>query len=434
MANERLHLRSPNINVCLRIVIEGILDKSQAVKALDAVRLRHPLLNSFVETDTDNTPWLVQKDSNLDIECYKSHEMDWQTWYRRTDSIPFDFSNGPLVKFCMITGNNTEIVILGHHIIGDGLGYLNVVKDLLLALDNKLDPSPQVPPFEAHDRYFKETILPDSGVQSYANGLNEEWKRSRTHFSENDYQVFFEQYRKQFTPNFYMGSIQRNDFQNLVEKAKSNGLTVTEIITAAFSLATMDIMGKNEIRLGVAASIRRELVSEPDMCMGNYVTGIATKAYFDQAQDFMTNAGRTAGILREQLANKKNRHLVVHFLNAFDKDLIESLMYAAYGTLEHPVSRQLAKLIGEQPENKGLGVSNLGRHDFSGYKSIKLADVQFIGPAFPANLLTIGIITTNGTLNLCLRYNEGEMGTETVEAIYKKAVALWSQSSSSFAS
>ena len=91
---------------------------------------------------------------------------------------------------------------------------------------------------------------------------------------------------------------------------------------------------------------------------------------------------------------------------------------------EHSVAKKLAELIGEQSENKGLGISNLGRHDFSNYKDIKIVDVQFIGPAFPANLLTVGLITVNGKLNLCLRYNEGEIKTDTVKEIYEKALVL----------
>ena len=53
-----------------------------------------------------------------------------------------------------------------------------------------------------------------------------------------------------------------------------------------------------------------------------------------------------------------------------------------------------------------------------------MVDIQFIGPAFPANLLTVGIITVYNRLNLCLRYNEGEIGTNTIKTICEKAIEL----------
>ena len=188
----------------------------------------------------------------------------------------------------------------------------------------------------------------------------------------------------------------------------------------------MESIDKNEIRLGVAANIRNELISEPNNCMGNYVTGISVKVNnkHKPGDDFISNTRAITAILREQLLNQKNRHLVVHFLNEFDKDLIESIMFAAYGGFNHPVAKKLAELIGERLENKGLGISNLGGHNFTNYENIKIIDIQFIGPAFPANLLTIGIITVNDKFNLCFQYNESEMKINTIKEIYKKVIEL----------
>jgi len=422
--NERLYLRSPSINVCFRIVIEGIVEKNRIEEAIGKNCIRHTFLNCSVEIDNANNAWLVQKNDLINIDYYQSNEMDWQTWYKKVDNTAFDFTQGPLVKFCVITGKNTEIIILGHHIIGDGIGYLNLIKDILLALDNKLDTTPQKIPSEPEDKYFKESILLDNGVKSFANGLNEEWKQSRFRFSEQDYLEFFRHYRSKFAPNLYMALIEGDNLKKLLEKSKLNGLTVNEIIASAFSLATMEILNKNEIRLGIAANIRNELVSEPNNCMGNFVTGISTNVTFDRANDFISNAKTIAGLINEQLSDVKNRHLVVHFLNEFDKDFIESIMYAAYGTFEHSESKKLAELIGERLDNKGIGISNLGRYDFENYNSFKIVDIQFIGPAFPANLLTVGIITINNKLNLCLRYNEGEIETNTIKIICEKAIEL----------
>jgi NRPS condensation-like uncharacterized protein len=387
--NERLYLRSPSINVCFRTLVEGSLDKNTIEKALEKVYARHPLINCSVEIDNDHNTWFVQNDASIAIEYFKSSELDWQTWYKKVDNVPFNFSKEPLVRFCVIIGKNTEIIVLGHHIIGDGIGYLNLVKDVLLALDNRIDITPQIPPTEQKNRYFKETILLEQSTRDYAQWLNGEWRRSRVSFSETDYPAFFEQYRKKYVPNFYMVSLDRDDVKKLLEKGKSIGLTANEIIASAFSAAFMESLNKEEIRLGVAANIRNELISEPNNCMGNYVTGISAKVSCRPENGFIANAKTIAAIVTEQLSNPKNRYLAVHFLNEFDKDLIESTMFAAYGDFDHPVAKKLAELIGEQLEDKGLGISNLGRHDFNNYENIKVVDIQFIGPAFPANLLRL---------------------------------------------
>jgi hypothetical protein len=425
--NERLFLRSPSINVCFRAILKGTFDKTHFEEAMQKVYIRHPFLNSSIETDNYNNAWFIQKDGGIAIEYYQSNETDWQSWYKKADGVPFDLLRGPLVKIGVIFGNTIEIIIVGHHIIGDGIAYLNLVNDVLLALDNNLDPTPQIPPFEPADRYFKKTMLLDYLTKSYANELNEEWRKNRVRFSEHDYRTFFEQYRNKYVPNLCMASMEEADVKKLLEKCASNGLTVNEIIASAFSVAILELSNKypnKAIRLGVAASIRDELVSKPHHCMGNCVTGISVKAYYDPSANFIANAQAIAATLQEQLTNLKNRHLAVHFLNEFDKDLIESTMFAAYGNLNHPVSKKLAELIGEQLDDKGIGISNLGRHDFNHYEHFKIIDIQFIAPAFPANVLTVGAITVNNKLNVCLRYNETEINADMITAIANKALEL----------
>ena len=424
LMNTRLYLRSPSINVCFRVIIEGTICENNLAKALKAVCIRHPFLNSFVELDNNNAAWLIKRNIPFSVEYYKSNEMDWQTWYKRNDDAVFDFSQGPLVKFCVITDNNTEIIILGHHIIGDGVGYLNLIKDILLSLDDRMEVAPQIPPFQAPDTYFKETILLDEGVRSYATSLNEKWKLNRVRFSENDYVDFFKAYRKKFVPNLYMTSIAGDNFLNLLKKAKSSGLTVNEIIAVAFSVSTKEILEIDEIRLGIALNIRNELVSEPKECMGNYSSGISVKTHYDPKLDFITNAKKIAETIQEQLSNVKARHLAVHFLNEFEKDLIESIVFAAYSTFDHSVSKKLAELIGERTENKGIGISNLGRFENINYSNFEIVDLYFIGPAFPANLITVDVITIRDKLNLCIRYNEEELNIDTVKLISKKAIGF----------
>jgi hypothetical protein len=50
--------------------------------------------------------------------------------------------------------------------------------------------------------------------------------------------------------------------------------------------------------------------------------------------------------------------------------------------------------------------------------------MQFIGPVFPANLLSVSIITVNNKLNISLGYNETEITIDIVKQIYEKAIDL----------
>jgi NRPS condensation-like uncharacterized protein len=420
IATERLFLRSPNINVCFRIIIEGDFEKKDFSPAIDNVCKRHPLLKCSVEIDNNHDAWLVLKVNQVKAEYYKHEEMqDWKNWYKKTDDIPFDFIHGPLVKICVITGNNrTEIIILGHHIIGDGIGYLNLAKDILLALDNRLETSPQIPP--DNNKFIKGKRL---GLLSglFVKKLNKAWRKNKTHFSENDYIDFFKDYRNRFIPRIYTDSINENDLKKLTAICKLNKLTVNELITSAFAVA---FAADKEARIGVAASTRNELTTQPYYCMGNYVTGISIKVKCVPGNNFMSNVKHIIKMLREELTDVKKRHAIVNFLSGFDNDLIESIMFASYGNYQLPIPEKIGTIIAEGLDGRGLGMSNLGRHEMNNYNKFRLLDLQFIGPAFPANIISVSIITVNNKLNICLRYNETEIETDAVIMIYKKAMEL----------
>lgn len=98
-------------------------------------------------------------------------------------------------------------------------------------------------------------------------------------------------------------------------------------------------------------------------------------------------------------------------------------MYAAYRKFEHNISKKLAELLEERPENKGIGISNIGQHKFENYNNLRVIDIQFIRHAFPANLITEDVITVNNKLNFCSRYNQNEITPNIIKTIYKKAIS-----------
>ena len=416
---ERLFLRSPNINVCFRIKIDRELNPEDLSAAINIVCKRHPLLTSSILKE-NNEAWFVPNLKPIKAEYFRREEMpDWKIWYTREDNKPFDFANESPVRFSAIAGDDqTEIIILGHHIIGDGIAYFNLAKDLLSALDNNLAEDPQIPP--ANDTFIKGNKLSFLS-RIYAGRLNKEWRKNKKHFSEDDYLAFFRDYRNSFIPQVYLSSVNEDNLKRLTAVCRQNKLTVNELITSAFASA---FSPDKEVRIGVAASTRGELITDPQFCMGNYVTGISVKANCISTNDFILNTKNLAKTIRGQLTDVKKRHAVVNFLKLFDGDLIESIMFASYGNFPLPISQKIGIMIAEGMKERGLGISNLGRHEINNYKNFSLSDMEFIGPAFPANIISVSVITVNNKLNICLRYNDVDINSEDVERNCNKAIKL----------
>ena len=416
MGNERLHFRSPNIHVCFKATINRAVEREELQIALEKACNRHPLTKCSVHLDESDDAWYWPDTAVPSVQVEKDvADTTWMEWYNDEDAKPFDFEQGPLVKIgVFIHKGRSDIAILGHHIIGDGIGYLNFLRDLLRALDGQEIGELLLPP---EDNPLVNMLRLPLQSQEFAEKLNTVWRNSAKRFSRDDYEAFFHTYRSKNPPDMLILPINEDDTQQLLQRCKRNGITVNDAIASAFvgalQQADTRYAGK-PVHLGCAASIRGEVkIPVPDS-MGNYVTGIATVGQYDDNHSFAANCRAISFNLREKLQNPESRYEVLAFLNELDKDFIESAFFAAYGDYDNPASQKLAEIIGERAEGKGLGISNLGKQDGGHYNSFAVDNLLFIPPAFPANLINIGAMTTQGRLSICLRYATSDIDKQAV--------------------
>ena len=425
LKGERIFLRSPCINVCFRFIIRNYFTIDDFDKAINKVCQRHPLIKSTIEW-IDNNAFFNMNKGHIGVEYYTGvNNFNWYNWYAKMDNIPFDFKNGPLVMFCVIFHEDViEIILLGHHVISDGIGYLNLIKDLLLALDKRIDPTPQIHNYKT---VFKEEAKLGFLKAQYVNKMNKYWRKNRKTISEEEYIKFIHQYRNTYKPGLYLNTINETDLNMLLKTCKERKITVNEAMSAAFSIATKELteyFPDKRLHISVAVNIRNELMPEPLECLRDYVSGIYVKMKINQKSSFGKNSKCIISNIRRRLKNKRIRHLAVNFVNVVDKDLLETVPYGSYGNFGLTLSKRIGRYLSEGIEVKSVGISNLGRHELRSYERVGLVDLQFIPPTFPASFLTVGIITINKILNICLRYNKKEISVNQVELIYKRAIEL----------
>jgi len=405
LENEITHLNSPNINVCFTAHIDRAFSENEADFAVRLLVKRHPSLIYTVKTDENGQKYY---DNDGNIETHILPEADLLDLYIKIDSEPFDFHKS-LVKLYILNGENScDIMLIGHHIIADGIGYLNLLRDIFSALDGKLSAEVCAVPENNSIANSKPGFL----LSLFANGLNKKWQKQGKIFTNEEYYDFFTKYRSQYVPQVMLRQLEGGFILRLREACKRWSGSVNEAICLAFAYAIFKTQKRDALRIGVAASIRNEMVIPTQNTLGNFTTGISAT---------ILNAGEAAGKVRRQLSNPRTKYQVVHLLSKLTRPLIESAMYAAYGNYDSQASRQLAETLGERRDNKAVGFSNLGAQKFDGY-TFNVSDVQFIGPAFPQNFLTVGVMTVGDTLKFCLRYNTPETSETEIADIYDKAV------------
>ncbi|MCL1996501.1 MAG: hypothetical protein FWG63_09870 [Defluviitaleaceae bacterium] len=402
LQSETAYLFSPNINVCFSVNIKHGFTVESIQMAIDIVVKRHPILLTTIRAN-NNGEWFYDSGGKVDVQ-FLNEKTTLTDWYAKNDCIPFQWDKGLIKIGVFVESDSTDIMILGHHILGDGLGYLNLIRDILSALDGKSFDKASVLP--------KENFVKDSGkagllMKLFAKSLNKKWGKTGKRFTYNEYTELFHGYRKELPPGLYLNNIESVDtIRATCQKAR---LTVNEIFAAAFVFA-LNRLGQKEVRLGCAASTRSEMYHDVSDAMGNFTTGIAT---------VVASPEEVPARLREKLKKPKYRYQVIHLLSLLDPSLISSAPFAAYGDYDNIAAKKLATTLGEQRTNKSFGISNLGVQTPGDYSFG--VSVQFICPAFPQNFLTVGLITIDNTAKFALRYSTSDLSENQAITLFDDA-------------
>ena len=134
--NERKLLLTPAANVAVVARIKGNVNYYALERAINKIKEKHPLITSIVKTEK-NIKFFV-KDPDLQIplkSVARNSDSDWIDVIKQENLIPFDHSNGPLIRFILIYSPDvSEIITYCQHAICDGTALAFLLRDLLMVM------------------------------------------------------------------------------------------------------------------------------------------------------------------------------------------------------------------------------------------------------------------------------------------------------------
>lgn len=205
--------------------------------------------------------------------------------------------------------------LLGHHLLGDGISFVIAMRDLLTALDGRLDGARLMPPVMQDA-----SSLPAQGrlgwpAKLLANKMNRDYAKSGRRFTYSDYRSMYETYNRGKRPAMRTFSFRPGETRRLIDLCHLHRATVNDAITTAF-VAARDRAGIQSVYVGVSCSIRQEMATNPNGGMANYVSGVAISATYDDSLDFWTNAKNVGDLLHAKLSKPRQRMAAVCLLDA----------------------------------------------------------------------------------------------------------------------
>lgn len=447
---EQFFWHSPFSTVTMVARIKGNLTEHILKNAVEKVQQRHALLRVRVKSDSQGELWFTSEDvQEIPIQIVpRQSDNDWIEIHVEGAKIPYQFETRPAIRFILVHSPDiSDLIILCHHIICDGMSLAYLARDLMVHLgapqaEARVLPAPQ--PVSLQN-------LPDDVAQSalvkfFIKRMNQKWAQERVFFDQEDYEILTEAYWGNYHHKFISIELSEAETSALVDRCRKEAVTVNSALTAAFSGAQRFVEGEKSYhdKSVVAASLRERLPNPPGEGIGMYAGGVELKFKYNHKKNFWENARAFHKKIQTKYTNKQLFNDILNWLY-LDPTIFEAMNFKKLGGLVSPDSTRYKKIAAfseqvdvvlrilrrdhlESPETKywGTAVTNLGRLDFpQNYGDLTLDRLMMQpGGGIPlanANLV-LGAVTYAGKLSLVLEYAEEAVDTATMRKIKDKAM------------
>ena len=448
--SERLFTRSPYSIVTVVARITGDVSERMLRDAVSKAQQRHPNLRVRISEDADREPWFTSEGAKeIPVEIVpRESDAHWIRVVQESCQIPFEFETQPAIRFILVQSPTTsELIILCHHIICDGLSLAYLARDLMVHLGDPTRVAEVLPdPVPIDRENIPEDVSLNAVVRFLINRMNRKWEVEKLVFDQEDYRSLTEAYWMHYSHQVLSVELSEAQTSALVDRCRKKEVTVNSALSAAFVGAQTIVQGAkpHHSSIGVAGSLRDRLQRPVGEVMGFYAGVVTLKYKYDSSRGFWDNARRFHRKVRPLFTNKNLFEDPLTWCYV-EPTILEAIPFKKLGGLVPEHSSRYQKLSAfatrddvvqsllkrEKMESldriaMGTAVTNLTRLDFPRkYGALELDRLSMKpGGAFPlANVnLLLGAVTCAGKLSLVVEYVEGNVDIRTMEKIRDKAL------------
>jgi NRPS condensation-like uncharacterized protein len=447
---ERLFTRSPCSIVTMVARIKGDVSESMLRDAVSKVQQRHPNLRVRITEDADGEPWFTsERAGEIPVEVVpRESDTQWIRVVQESSQIAFEFETQPAIRFILLQSPTTsELVILCHHIICDGLSLAYLARDLMAHLG---DPTREVEvlpdPVPIDRENIPEDVSVNAVVRFFINRTNKKWEADKTIFDQEDYRNLNEAYWTHYSHQLLCVELSEAQTLALVDRCRNEEVTVNSALATAFAGAPTVVQGKkpHHPSIGVAGNLRDRLQRPVGEVMGFYAGLVRLEFKYSSGNKFWENARRFHRKVGP-LYNNKNLFGDLLTWTYLEPTIVESINFKLIGGLVPRQSSRYQKLSAFSTRDDvvlsllkrdkmdsldrismGTAVTNLARLDFPKECGALELDrlIMKPGSAFPLATvnLVLGAVTCAGKLSLVVEYVEANVDIKTMEKIRDKAL------------
>lgn len=311
-------------------------------------------------------------------------DKNWIELVRENEKLPFEIDKGELIRtFIIPADTGTQIMIMAHHLVGDGKSILYLIKDMMNALAEK--PLTYKPLVLLDKNYFLDTSLSVS-AKLYVRYCRRKWKNC--FFTWQNYYDLHHKYWEAACSDIQYKTLSVSETEQIIEKARQIGCSVNSYLVTMFLQKY-----QKKCEVGIPVSIRES----KNESMSNLTSGIKITHQFDMKKTFAENAMQIDAKIKSTL--RRSRVFVLQFLAELPMTLVDAVLLNTHDRYSDRLAKQTAKVMGYQGKTRDLGITNLTVIDIPVlYGNHKIKNIIFVPPAVSYAHNIIGVSTVNGEM------------------------------------
>jgi hypothetical protein len=396
---ERIHYYAPAINIVIAAEIggnPGIEEMKAAIrKALD----RHEIFRSRVVLKEDGEGYYdVLPEGIARIELRESYEPeDWKQVIYEQERIAFDFVHGELIRFFLLRkAEGMQLVIIAHHLAGDGLAITYLLRDIMAALGDPEHVFEHLPIRLCTEEDFPKGTALKLHIRMLVKLGNRRWRQQKKVFSYEEYLQMFQSYWKNRRTAVVDRMITSEVLDHIREACHRHNITMNTAIATAFLLAI-----KNEKESAYAVSVRPEGYEG----MGNFASGISMEYTPVLTQSFWENAGAIQTELYKKLNNRKKRYFVLEFMSRIEPTIMDAIYFHVYGGYRNKLAESYSGMFRYNGNPRGIGITNLTKLTIpKTYGIYSIDSLRFVAPIVSNARRIIGVATLGDCMAVTMNY------------------------------
>ena len=385
----------PNMCFGIAMTVNRPYDEAAIKDAVMRLSAAHPFLNALLGYDEAGNDYYYRVTDKCRAElCLKGQGVDEKV----TPEVVFSqltgrdwnlFEEGMLKIVAWPLGQNTQLLLVFHHLLADGRGALGLAEEVAecYCFGKELKAAPEKLISSVED------FPPDSRMPLISRMLvdraNKNWAKERHHVTYEEYHAFANEFLKGDKVRHLVSRTGAEELGEIRKKCHEEKVTINDYLIAKMMLE------ENTRKVIIAGDLRSRLGCYNEGALGNYSTAFSVERK-KAGSDLYTLARTVHEKVVKILSSPADLYLVLQCYANLYPGILDAALISCKGGFDSKAAKFIGSMFFGFEAGGGYSITNLGK-----IESESIANAYFIPPASPAIRKTQGILTVNGVMTVC---------------------------------